>query len=132
MRATAAGVVAAVVSSSTCVGLASGFIPTRSHPPIPTRVACRHGKAEGVAALAAGGDSPREGAAVVATDTPLSRARDVFGGPAFRNLLGPMGAAGALLGPTLDNYHSAFGVLTYKNPIELSVGGHLLVTTDWW
>ena len=43
-----------------------------------------------------------------------------------------MGLAGALLGPNLDNYHSAFGVLTYKNPIELSVGGHVLVTTDWW
>ena len=43
-----------------------------------------------------------------------------------------MGVAGALLGPNLDNYHSAFGVLTYKNPFELSVGGHVLVTTDWW
>eukprot|EP00904_Undaria_pinnatifida_P007391 jgi/Undpi1/3782/HiC_scaffold_16.g07151.m1 len=52
--------------------------------------------------------------------------------PAFRALLAPMAVAGALLGPNLDNFHSAFGVLTYKNPIELSVGGHVLVTTDWW
>eukprot|EP00752_Nemacystus_decipiens_P009146 g8169.t1 len=43
-----------------------------------------------------------------------------------------MAAAGAILGPNLDNYHSAFGVLTYRNPIEFSVAGHLLVTTDWW
>eukprot|EP00903_Cladosiphon_okamuranus_P013546 g12618.t1 len=46
--------------------------------------------------------------------------------------MAPMAAAGAILGPNLDNYHSAFGVLTYKDPIELSVAGHLLVTTDWW
>lgn len=77
--------------------------------------------------LAAGGP-PRP----VGESTPLSRARDVLFEPAFRSLLPPMAAAGALLGPNLDNYHSAFGVLTYKHPIELTVAGHLIVTTDWW
>lgn len=46
--------------------------------------------------------------------------------------MGSLGLAGALLGPNLDNYHSAFGVLSYKNPVELMLNGHLLVTTDWW
>lgn len=78
--------------------------------------------------LAAGGGPPR----AVGESTPLSRARDVLFEPAFRSLLPPMAAAGALLGPNLDNYHSAFGVLAYKHPIELIVAGRLIVTTDWW
>lgn len=68
----------------------------------------------------------------VGAPTALSRAREVLFEPAFRNCLAPMAAAGAILGPNLDNYHSAFGVLTYKDPIELSIAGHVLVTTDWW
>ena len=80
--------------------------------------------AAGTAAVATADDA--------APTTALSRARDMLVQPAFRALLAPMAVAGALLGPNLDNFHSAFGVLTYKNPIELSVGGHVLVTTDWW
>lgn len=85
--------------------------------------------------LSVGGDPPRETAAAanaVGASTTLPRAREVLLKPAFRNCLAPMAAAGAILGPNLDNYHSAFGVLTYENPIELSIAGHLLVTTDWW
>lgn len=85
--------------------------------------------------LPAGGGPSRETAAAahaVGASTTLSRTREVLLEPAFRNCLAPMAAAGAILGPNLDNYHSAFGVLTYKNPIEISVAGHLLVTTDWW
>ena len=92
---------------------------------------------EGLVLLARKPRSPEAAApaaaAAAASSTPWSRARDVLlDEPAFRTLLAPMGVAGALLGPNLDNYHSAFGVLTYKNPFELSVGGHVLVTTDWW
>lgn len=60
------------------------------------------------------------------------RVQDILSSTSFRQLLTPMAAAGAILGPNLDNYHSAFGVLTYKNPIKLSIGGSVLVTTDWW
>lgn len=60
------------------------------------------------------------------------RVQDILSSTSFRQLLTPMAAAGAILGPNLDNYHSAFGVLTYKNPIKLSIGGGVLVTTDWW
>lgn len=87
--------------------------------------------------LSLGGGPSREPAAAAENPggtaaTFLSRAQEVLLEPAFRNCLAPMAAAGAILGPNLDNYHSAFGVLTYKNPIEVSVAGHLLVTTDWW
>lgn len=68
----------------------------------------------------------------MATATLSSRAQSAVVEPAFRMALGPLALAGALLGPNLDNYHSAFGVLTYKNPVQLSVAGHVLVTTDWW
>lgn len=71
-------------------------------------------------------------AAAATPTTRLSRARDVLDDSAFRKLLAPMGAAGALLGPNLDNYHSAFGVLSYKHEVALSLGGHVLLTTDWW
>lgn len=86
--------------------------------------------------LPVGADPFRETTAAVnavgTTSTALSRAQEVLLEPAFRNCLAAMAAAGAILGPNLDNYHSAFGVLTYKDPIELTVAGHLLVTTDWW
>lgn len=62
----------------------------------------------------------------------LQRARDALLSPAFRQLLVPMAAAGALLGPNLDSYHSAFGVLSYKDPIQVTLGSKILVTTDWW
>ncbi|CAM9110952.1 unnamed protein product [Hapterophycus canaliculatus] len=87
---------------------------------------CRSGNMN----LAAGGDQFEDVAN--AMSSPLSRARDVLFEPAFRNMLPLMAAAGALLGPNLDNYHSAFGVLTYKNPVEISIANHLVVTTDWW
>lgn len=80
--------------------------------------------------LAAREKMSREAAPVMSS--PLSRARDVLFEPAFRNTLPLMAFAGAVLGPNLDNYHSAFGVLTYKNPVEISIADHLLVTTDWW
>lgn len=83
----------------------------------------------GATALHSRQDSAAEDAPL---PSPLSRARDVLSSPSFLQLLAPMGTAGALLGPNLDNYHSAFGVLTYKNPIQLTLGDSVLVTTDWW
>lgn len=115
---------AAVVSSNACIG----FLVT--HPPQHATTSCRHRHIT----LHAASNRAAEGAAAAAT-TPtsrFSRARDVLDDSAFRKLLAPMGAAGALLGPNLDNYHSAFGVLSYKNGVELSLGGHVLLTTDWW
>jgi hypothetical protein len=38
----------------------------------------------------------------------------------------------ALLGPFLDGYHSAFGVLQYTTPHALSIGNVEIVTTDLW
>lgn len=100
---------------------------------------CRHGNTKQGLNLASGGGPSVEAAASVAgggvggTSSPLSRARDVLFEPAFRNIHLPlMATAGALLGPNLDNYHSAFGVLSYTNPVQISVAGHVLVTTDWW
>jgi len=43
--------------------------------------------------------------------------------------------SGALLGPLLDNYHSAFGVLRYEHPQVLhwtSFGTAFTITTQWW
>lgn len=80
----------------------------------------------------AGSTSPGSVDSSAEAKTALSRAREALFQPSFRKLLGPMAVSGALLGPNLDNYHSAFGVLSYKNPIELELGGHILVTTDWW
>jgi hypothetical protein len=42
---------------------------------------------------------------------------------------------GALLGPFLDSYHSAFGVLQYNDPINIQLWGTQLkpaLTTTWW
>ncbi len=42
---------------------------------------------------------------------------------------------GALLGPFLDSYHSAFGVLQYKEPIQWVLWGtsaYPALTTAWW
>lgn len=39
------------------------------------------------------------------------------------------GLSGALLGPNLDNYHSAFGVLKYVNEVQLTVGDMTLLRT---
>lgn len=102
--------------------------------PIRTGVYVPNGNSKGFTLRAGKGFSTSSppGATNDVPSTPLSRARGVFAEPAFRKLLAPMGAAGAVLGPNLDNYHSAFGVLTYTNPVEISAGGHVLVTTDWW
>ena len=46
-----------------------------------------------------------------------------------------MVACGAALGPFLDSYHSAFGVLQYDNPIFLRLWGSELqpaLITTWW
>ena len=43
-----------------------------------------------------------------------------------------MGICGALLGPFLDGYHSAFGVLAYTNPINVQLLGVRLIQSDWW
>lgn len=64
--------------------------------------------------------------------TPTSRAKEAFFEPAFGPAVGLMALAGASLGPNLDNYHSAFGVLSYKKPVELMLNGQVLITTDWW
>jgi len=45
-----------------------------------------------------------------------------------------MTVCGSLLGPNLDNYHSAFGVLHYSNPITLSIPNTpcpILTTAPW-
>lgn len=42
---------------------------------------------------------------------------------------------GAALGPFLDSYHSAFGVLQYNDPINLQLWGSELrpaLITSWW
>lgn len=80
--------------------------------------------------LAGGKDCSRE--AFAASSSLLSRAREVLIEPAFQKMVPVMACAGAILGPNLDNYHSAFGVLTYKDPVKISIAGHILVTTDWW
>lgn len=77
-------------------------------------------------------DQDNAAALSTSTSTPIHQAKQVFFEPAFTCTVGSLGLAGALLGPNLDNYHSAFGVLSYKNPVELMLNGHLLVTTDWW
>ena len=46
-----------------------------------------------------------------------------------------MTACGAALGPFLDSYHSAFGVLQYEEPISAVLWGTLdnpALTTAWW
>lgn len=46
-----------------------------------------------------------------------------------------MSIAGAMLGPFLDSYHSAFGVLLYKQPIGAVLWGstqYPALTTTWW
>ena len=48
---------------------------------------------------------------------------------------GLMTVCGAVLGPFLDSYHSAFGVLQYDNPIRLQLWGTEAIpalTTTWW
>jgi hypothetical protein len=46
-----------------------------------------------------------------------------------------MATCGAALGPFLDSYHSAFGVLQYDDPIQLKLWGSQTMpalTTTWW
>jgi len=46
-----------------------------------------------------------------------------------------MSICGAALGPFLDSYHSAFGVLSYSEPIRFTLWGseaYPALTTAWW
>ena len=43
-----------------------------------------------------------------------------------------MATCGAILGPCLDGYHSAFGVLAYTRPISIDIAGLHLFQTDFW
>lgn len=46
-----------------------------------------------------------------------------------------MSTCGAILGPFLDSYHSAFGVLQYNEPIQYILWGtsqYPALTTAWW
>jgi hypothetical protein len=46
-----------------------------------------------------------------------------------------MATSGAILGPFLDSYHSAFGVLRYDDPIQFILWGtseYPALTTAWW
>ncbi len=43
-----------------------------------------------------------------------------------------MSVCGALLGPFLDGYHSAFGVLAYTVPKPIVIAGVQIVVTDFW
>eukprot|EP00978_Attheya_sp_CCMP212_P017741 scaffold47753_cov58-Attheya_sp.AAC.9 len=43
-----------------------------------------------------------------------------------------MALAGAALGPFLDSYHSAFGVLQYNHPFSLFEDTGLVFVTTWW
>ncbi|CAM9409342.1 unnamed protein product [Phaeothamnion confervicola] len=52
--------------------------------------------------------------------------------PAFRKSMACLAPCGAALGPNLDSYHSAFGVLEYAHPLVLSLNGNTILTTDWW
>lgn len=142
MRVLTPYVAAISILPASCFGLVA--LPHHYSRRTRTALPCRHGHTkQGLEFSAMGAPSLETSAATTdassianadaGTSTSLSRARDVLSEPAFRNIHLPlMATAGAMLGPNLDNYHSAFGVLTYKNPIDLSVAGHLLVTTDWW
>lgn len=46
--------------------------------------------------------------------------------------LAAMAVSGAALGPFIDGYHSAFGVLAYTNPIPIVLGGVQVVVSDWF
>lgn len=43
-----------------------------------------------------------------------------------------MALSGATLGPFLDGYHSAFGVLSYMVPKPVLLGSLQIVVTDFW
>ena len=43
-----------------------------------------------------------------------------------------MALSGAALGPLLDGYHSAFGVLRYTVPKQVVVGNIFICETDYW
>lgn len=133
MRGAAA--IAAIFSPACCLGLLLPAAVPRGCSAVTRALPCRHGNGGPNMELSEGEDPSHDtasAASAAGSSTALSRAGEVLFEPAFRNCLAPLAAAGAILGPNLDNYHSAFGVLTYKDPIELSVAGHLLVTTDWW
>lgn len=126
-----------IVPPPCCLSPVMRFTPGRTPLSGISRTTIRDGKVERRSLLGRDVSSDVDMAttysvALAMSVSPGSRVRDVVVEPAFTNLLGIMAASGAFLGPNLDNYHSAFGVLTYKNPVVLSVAGHVLVTTDWW
>jgi len=43
-----------------------------------------------------------------------------------------MAISGAALGPLLDGYHSAFGVLKYTKPQQVMLGNIFVCETDFW
>ncbi|KAJ1492195.1 hypothetical protein T484DRAFT_1772148 [Baffinella frigidus] len=43
-----------------------------------------------------------------------------------------MAISGALLGPILDGYHSAFGVLRYTVPHDVFLGPLFVCQSDFW
>lgn len=75
-------------------------------------------------------ESPHQRVAVVIQETLTTNpARSV----AFSII---MATSGAILGPFLDSYHSAFGVLAYDAPITMQLWGvdsnHPALITAWW
>lgn len=120
-----------------CLSSAMRFTAGRTPLFGVTRTTIRYGNVESLSVL--GRDLSSDVDTVTASSvalamsiSPGSRVRKVAVERSFTKTLGITAASGAFLGPNLDNYHSAFGVLTYKNPVVLSVAGHALVTTDWW
>lgn len=62
----------------------------------------------------------------------LDTARIVVYKKSVQKCIIPLALSGALLGPNLDNYHSVFGVLEYKYPVQVVVEDSLLLTTASW
>jgi hypothetical protein len=70
----------------------------------------------------------------VSTPNPWSLVSENPGRSAWFSVL--MAGSGALLGPFLDSYHSAFGVLQYDSPITATLWGKSdampALITSWW
>ena len=65
--------------------------------------------------------------------TGCSRQRwDTASGAFWARYLALMAVSGAALGPCLDGYHSAFGVLRYTVPQQVYLGGVFVCETDYW
>jgi hypothetical protein len=72
----------------------------------------------------------------ISRDSPLSRIKAKVSSENARKFSILMSLAGASLGPFLDSYHSAFGVLQYDSPIQLTLwassDSHPALITCWW